>query len=57
MCIRDRTWPLRPGTVVAPSVSYQYDAVGNRTKLTTANQIIDYTFDDLNRLHLSLIHI
>ncbi|WP_386067933.1 putative Ig domain-containing protein [Tahibacter sp. UC22_41] len=44
------TWPLRPGTVVAPSVSYQYDAVGNRTKLTTQNQIIDYTFDDLNRL-------
>ena len=45
------TWPLRPGSIIAPSVSYQYDAVGNRTQLTTQNQIIDYTFDDLNRLH------
>ncbi len=44
------TWPLRPGSVVAPTVSYQYDAAGNRTKLTTQNQVIDYTFDELNRL-------
>jgi RHS repeat-associated protein len=44
------TWPLRPGSVVPPSVSYTYDAAGNRTQLTTSNQVIDYTFDDLNRL-------
>ncbi|WP_257387797.1 putative Ig domain-containing protein, partial [Tahibacter caeni] len=44
------TWPLRPGSVIAPSVSYAYDAVGNRTQLTTQNQVIDYTFDELNRL-------
>jgi RHS repeat-associated protein len=31
-------------------VSYQYDAAGNRTQLSTQNQVIDYTFDDLNRL-------
>jgi YD repeat-containing protein len=48
--LKQVTWPLRPNSVVAPSVSYQYDAVGNRTKLTTPNQIIDYTFDELNRL-------
>jgi len=44
------TWPLRPGSVIAPRVSYQYDAAGNRTQLSTANQVIDYTFDDVNRL-------
>jgi RHS repeat-associated protein len=48
--LKQVTWPLRPGSVVAPSVAYQYDAAGNRTKLTTQNQVIDYTFDELNRL-------
>ncbi|MBL8235756.1 MAG: hypothetical protein JNL98_45115, partial [Bryobacterales bacterium] len=44
------TWPLRPGSAIAPRVSYQYDAAGNRTQLSTPNQVIDYTFDELNRL-------
>ena len=48
--LKQVTWPLRPGSVVAPRVSYQYDASGNRTKLTTPDQVIDYTFDELNRL-------
>ncbi|WP_425508302.1 transglutaminase domain-containing protein, partial [Tahibacter amnicola] len=44
------TWPVRPGEAIAPFVEYQYDANGNRTKLTTPNQVIDYQFDALNRL-------
>jgi RHS repeat-associated protein/uncharacterized repeat protein (TIGR01451 family) len=44
------TWPTPSGSAIAPVVSYQYDAVGNRTKLVTNNQTIDYTYDVLNRL-------
>jgi RHS repeat-associated protein/uncharacterized repeat protein (TIGR01451 family) len=44
------TWPQRPGMATAPTISYQYDAAGNRTRLTTPNQVLDYSFDELNRL-------
>jgi RHS repeat-associated protein len=44
------TWPQRPGMTAAPTISYQYDAAGNRTRLTTPNQVLDYAYDNLNRL-------
>ncbi len=32
------------------TIGYGYDAAGNRTSLTTANQSLTYGFDVLNRL-------
>ena len=32
------------------SIDYAYDAIGNRTRLSTPRQHVDYTYDELNRL-------
>lgn len=42
---RGATGSARTGTV-----SYEYDLVGNRTRTTSANQVVSYGFDALNRL-------
>jgi YD repeat-containing protein len=57
--VQNVNYAIPSNSTVAPTsnVSYEYDAAGNRTKMTNAVQVTDYHYDQLSRMDYEDINL